>query len=144
MLHPAPSLSQPRSAEIRISCHPRALSILPRHRSTWACTSSMSQLSGAGRCPGRYGEDVYPRALGMSLPLFPKVTLIPPNLLGLPSLDHLVQHQVPQTGMVIKTYAQIPSLLPTNCVTSETHLSEPSNLSWKMGHANSICFAGLQ
>lgn len=34
------------------------------------------------------------------LPPFPKVTPIPPNPLGVPSLDHLVQQQVPQTETV--------------------------------------------
>lgn len=75
--------------------HPGALGTLPRQRPTWAHTSSMSQLPRAGSAQDTEG------CLPRSPRNFPaSISQSPPNTLCLPSLDHLVQQQVPQIGAV--------------------------------------------
>ena len=99
---------------------------------------------------------MHPGPFGTSLPPFPKVTLIPPNLPGLPNLEHLIQQQgsdwesrtVGQCAncMVRKTCLQIPALLPTGYVTLGK-LPTSQSLSavlCKMWGAKSIHLTGLQ
>lgn len=62
------------------ACQPSGLSSQssrhPCPRPAWAHASSTPTSPRAGRCPGKYREDVHPRALGISLLPHPKVTLV--------------------------------------------------------------------
>lgn len=95
----------------------------------------------------RIQRDVYPGAPGTFLPPFPKVTPTPPNPLGLPSVDHLVQQQqVPQTETVPSERPGFTSQLCCPQVVSPQE-KLPTSLSLsilpcKTGSTNSICLAG--
>lgn len=140
---PASSLCQPRSLQVRTllssqgSKHPPQTQI---HLGTYL----LDVPTVSGRKVSRImWKEYLPGALGASLLLFPKVTLLPSNPLGLPSSDYLVQ-QVPPSGtggqwvsaptVQSERPALNPALLPKLChLRQVSHLSEPQHPSLQNG-----------